>query len=413
MTDARLSSPGPGRSDRRDRAQWILDRYSRLGDKRVGGPGDKAVGTWISDELAELGYRVTVESFKATWSGLGEAFLAWPGGVASVISHPGSPAGRVVGPMSRRLAEVTDSGTAGAIAVLDLPYARWSSARDGRIREGVRFAIDRGAKAVVLVTHGPSGLAVPLNTGASGEDFPVPVAILSPRDAMAIPGCDTAEATLQVERQDKPCDVFNVVGQIDRGAGRTLVVSTPRSGWSICSGERGSGLASWLLLVEDAARSFPDVDIVALCTTAHERGYAGMGEHLSREPTPVDRTALWVHIGANAATRDWREVTGGLTPLPSADPQRFLAVSPALLSAARASFAGAPGLEVPHDVNDGAGGELGDIARAGYPAVAGVFGAHRFHHTAADDQSCVSADLSVDLADRMQQLIQSALRSAY
>jgi len=270
-------------------------------------------------------------------------------------------------------------------------------------------AVDRGARAIVLVTHGPSGLAVPLNTGVSGHDFPVPVAILSPRDAMAVPGYDTAEATFQVERQDEQREVFNVVGRIDRGAGRTLVLSTPRSGWSTCAGERGSGLASWLLLAEDAARGFPGFDILALCTTAHERGYAGMGEHMARAVTQVDRTALWVHIGANAATRDWREVPGGLTPLPSADPQRFLAVSPALLGAARASFAGAPGLEVPHDVNDGAGGELGDIARAGYLSVAGVFGAHRFHHTAADDHSCVSADLSVDVADRMLQLIRSAL----
>jgi len=83
-----------------------------------------------------------------------------------------------------------------------------------------------------------------------------------------------------------------------------------------------------------------------------------------------------------------------------------------LLNAARDSFAGAPGLEAPHDVNDGAGGELGDIATAGYPSVVGVFGAHRFHHTATDDLSCVSADLCIDLADRMLHLIRSTLSRA-
>lgn len=412
MTDARQSSPGPGWPDRLDRAEWILDRYGRLGDKRVGGAGDQAVGTWLSDELAEFGYRVTTEGFMATWSDPGDALLTWPGGSAPLISHPGSPAGRVVGPMSRRLAELTDSGPAGTITVLDLPHGRWSSALDGRIQDQVRFAVDRGAKAVVLVTHGPSGLAIPLNTGPTGDDFPVPVAILSPREAVALPSCGSAEAMFRVERHDEPREVFNVVGRIARGADRTLVLSTPRSGWSICAGERGSGLASWLLLVEDAAHAFPGVDVLALCTTAHERGYAGMGEHLAREPTPVDRAALWVHIGANAATRDWREVPGGLTPLASADPQRFLAVSPALLPAARAAFAGSPGLEVPHDVYQGAGGELADIAAAGYGPVVGVFGAHRFHHTEADDLSCVSAALSIDMADRMLRLIRSALSRA-
>lgn len=412
MTDARLSSPRAGSVDRRDRADWILDCYCRLGDKRAGSPGDQAAVAWIAEELSELDYRVTVEGFTATWSSAGATYLAWSGGAVPLISHPASPAGRLVGPMTRRLAEVTDPGPAGTVAVLDLPHARWSSARDGRIQDWVSSAVDRGAKAVVLVTHGPSGLAVPLNTGLTGDDFPVPVAILSPRDAIAIPVGDGVEATFRVERNDEPREVFNVVGRIDRGAGRTLVLSTPRSGWSTCVGERGSGLAAWLLLVEEAARSIPDVDILALCTTAHERGYAGMREHLSREPAPVDRTALWVHIGANAATKDWREVPGGLIPIPSADPQRFLAVSPSLLNAARDSFAGAPGLEAPHDVNDGAGGELGDIARAGYPSVVGVFGAHRFHHTATDDLSCVSADLCIDLADRMLHLIRSTLSRA-
>ncbi len=408
MTRERRSSR-PAPTDYRDRAESILDRYFRLGDKRAGGPGDQAVGTWIADELAQLGYRVALETFPTTWSDTSVASLAWSGGAVPLTSHPASPSGRVAGPMVRRRAETTDPGPAGTIAVIDLPHDRWSSARDDRIQACVRTAVDRGAQAVVLVTHGPSGLAACLNTGLSGDDFSVPVAILSPRDAVGIPALDGCLATFNVERDDAPREVFNVVGRVDRGADRTLILSTPRSGWSTCAGERGSGLAAWLLLIELAARSVMDFDILALCTTAHERGYAGIATHLSRRPTPVDRAALWVHIGANAATLDWRAVPGGLTPLPSADPQRFLAVSPTLLGVARDCFAGAPGLEAPYDVSEGAGGELGDIIEAGYPAVAGVFGAHRFHHTEADDLSCTSADLSVDLAERMIRLIRSTL----
>lgn len=394
------------------RAEEALVRFCRLGDKRTGGSGDEAVGAWIEEELSRLGFRVARETFTVNGSDEGSASLAWAGGEVPLISHPASPAGQVVGPMVRRPAEEANPGPAGAIAVLDLPHARWSSAHDSRIQEWVRSAVDRGAQAVVLVTHGPSGLAVSLNTGVVGDDFTVPVAVLSPREAVCLPTRNGAEAMFHVMREDAPRDVFNVVGRMDRGAGRTLILSTPRSGWSICAGERGSGLAAWLLLVEEVARNVTGVDILAISTTAHERGYAGMGAHLSGTPIPIDQSALWVHIGANAATRDWREVPGGLTPLPSADPQRFLAVSASLLPAARAAFAGSPGLEVPHDVDQGAGGELGDIAAAGYGPVIGVFGAHRFHHTAADDLSCVSADLSIDLADRMLQLIRSALSRA-
>lgn len=398
-----------GLSDPTERAHQALARFCEIGDKRAAGAGDEAVGAWIEEELSRLGYLVAREYFTTTWSNASVASLTWSGGAVPLIGHPASPTGSVVGPLIRRAAETAGLGPAGPVAVLDLPHARWSSARDLRIQGWVQSAVDHGAEAVVLVTHGPSGLAVQLNTGAAGDDFTVPVAVLSPREALGLPLQEGAEATFRFERQDESRNAFNVVGRIDRGADRTLVLSTPRSGWSTCAGERGSGLAAWLLLVEQAAHSLHDTDIVALSTTAHERGSAGMRAHLSRDPTPVDRAALWVHIGANAAARDWREVPGSLAPLPSADPQRFLAVSASLLTASRRCFAGSPGLEAPHDVAHGSGGELGDIAAAGYGAVVGVFGAHRFHHTQADDLSCVSAELSVDTAERMSRLIRSAL----
>ena len=54
-----------------------------------------------------------------------------------------------------------------------------------------------------------------------------------------------------------------------------------------------------------------------------------------------------MHLGAAVAARDWHERGAQLSPLPSADPQRFLLASGALLNAARAAFAGQPGLEAP------------------------------------------------------------------
>jgi len=409
MSDDGARSSRARPDDRTARAQDALARFCAFGEKRVGGNGDRATGEWVEGELAGLGYAVRRQVFTTNWSDDRQARLEWAGGSVDLTGHPASPAGTVTGALVRCGPGSTDTDVAGRIVVLDLPHGRWSSARDSRIQAWVGAAVEGGARAIVLVTHGPSGLAIRLNTGRTGYDFKVPVAILSPRDADRLPGQDGREAVLCLEREEAERSVFNVVGRIDRGAARTLVLSTPRSGWSDCAGERGSGLAAWLLLVAQAARTIEDINILALCPTAHERGHAGMAIHLAEGEPAIQDTVLWVHIGANAAARDWREVPEGLSPLPSADPQRFLAVSQQHLRDAGVCFAGSPGFEVPYDVSQGAGGELGDIAAAGYTSVIGVFGAHRFHHTRGDDLSCVSAELSVDLAERMQRLIRLVL----
>lgn len=412
MSDDGARSPGARRDERTARADEALARFYGFGNKRVGGQGDRASGEWIEGELSRLGYAVRRQVFSTTWSEDRQARLEWAGHSVALIGHPGSPAGTVRGALVRCAAGSAGADMADCIAVLDLPHGRWSSARDSRVQTWVRSAVEGGARAIILVTHGPSGLAIRLNTGRTGYDFDVPVAILSPRDADHLPGQDCREAVLCLEREEEERSVFNVVGRINRGAARTLVLSTPRSGWSDCAGERGSGLAAWMILVAEAARTAEDVNILAVCATGHERGHAGMAILLANGAPAIEDTALWVHIGANAATRDWREVPGGLLPLPSADPQRFLAASEQHLHDSGVCFAGSPGFEVAYDVSQGAGGELGDIAAAGYTSVIGVFGAHRFHHTQGDDLSCVSAELSVDLADRMQRLIRSVLSRA-
>ena len=117
-----------------------------------------------------------------------------------------------------------------------------------------------------------------------------------------------------------------------------------------------------------------------------------------------------MHLGAAVAARDWHERGAQLSPLPSADPQRFLLASGALLNAARAAFAGQPGLEAPDLAEpQAAAGELGSILRAGYDPVIGIFGAHRFHHVRSDDLRCVAPDLVPPVARAFAQVISKAL----
>jgi hypothetical protein len=185
-----------------------------------------------------------------------------------------------------------------------------------------------------------------------------------------------------------------------------LIISTPRSGWFTCTGERGPGVAIWLALARWAAARRDGPNITLLCTSGHEfenSGGAAFLQHLAPRNT---KTALWVHLGANAATRDWQEMGAApAIPLPSADPQRYLMATADLASSAGVAFAGQPGLEVIHPTGRGAAGELTHILSAGYPSVIGVFGGHRFHHAPSDGLQCVSVPLIVSAAEGFQRVI--------
>ena len=137
-------------------------------------------------------------------------------------------------------------------------------------------------------------------------------------------------------------------------------------------------------------------DIVFICNTGHEYENLGAEQSLKAIAPKPRYTAFWLHLGANLAARDWHDSLGRMTPLPGADSQRYLVVSPPLLDAARAEFAGLAGLEAPYPTDRITAGELTGIVAAGYRPVVGIFGLHRFHHVADDDIRCLSAGLVED-----------------
>src|SRR5205085_10030380 len=133
-----------------------------------------------------------------------------------------------------------------------------------------------------------------------------------------------AAATLTVAGQGGMRPAWNLIARLDRKAARTLIFSTPRSGWFTCAAERGSGLAAWLALARWMAAERRGHNLEFLATSGHEYIYLGGEKYLAeRAPKPAN-TRLWTHIGASFAARDWHELAGGLRPLPGVDPQRVL-----------------------------------------------------------------------------------------
>lgn len=387
-------------------AMRILERYAGFGDKAAGGAGDNACGAWIEGELKAMGYACERQAFEVP-AYEGEApSLSIDGAQATLIPQaivqptPGLT-GRLFLPKRGE----------GEIALLVLPYARWSTAT-GEVERRVKAATEAGAKAVVLVTTGPTGQAVALNTPVDKPLFDVPVAVLAPRDADPFVEATArgAAATLRMPGRSFRRPAFNVTATLSRSASKTLVLSTPRSGWFGCVGERGSGLAAWLQLAAWAARSKLAVNLALVATSGHEYEYAGGETYIAHAAPKPAATALWVHLGANVAARDWHERGAQLGPLPSADPQRFLLASPPLVEACKAAFAGQPGLEQTYPADPKrAAGELASILAAGYDPVMGIFGAHRFHHARGDDLSCVSPALIPPVANAFATVIASAL----
>lgn len=371
-----------------------LTRYAALGNKRAGGPGDTAAGEWLAGELVRHGYKTERQNFSVPYFDTMCAQLSTGDRTAEVYAQPivvPTPPGGIEAPIVRVDGAGRWSGSLkGAIALVDLPYGRWSSLLAKGIRQPLDAAFAGGAAAAVVVTNGPTGKVIALNADGRRPMFPGPLALIAPALAAdflaAASRGERARLVIQGTSSTRPA--FNLVGRIDRGANRWLAISTPRSGWFTCAAERGGGIAAWLDLAAWAPSAFPRHDLAFICNTGHEYEYLGAAEAMKKIAPPVAQTSFWLHLGANVAARDWHE-TVPPSPLPSVDPQRFLSITPELLPLARGIFGGQPGYERPVSSAVMSAGELDEVIRAGYAPAAGVFGTHRFHHSEDDDERCL------------------------
>lgn len=392
--------------------QAALERFASFGVKASGGPGDTASGAWLEGELTALGFRCERQAFEVPYAEVRKATLTAGDRGATVVPQAivkaTGPAGLN---LPLKMAGV-DGRLDGAIALVVLPFRRWVSMAEPAVSSSLKDAFDRGAAAAVVVTTGPTGEAIALNVSAAKPGFAQPVVLLAPKDAAPFVAAAKANApaTLVVDADNGRRPAFNLICRLDRGAAKTLIVSTPRSGWFTCAAERGAGLAVWLSLAHDLAAAKPGVNLEFVATSGHEYIYLGGEQYLEhRAPKPAD-TRLWVHIGASAAARDWHEL-GSLRPLPSADSQRVLTATPDLLDRTRSAFKGISGLEAVYEANKAnAGGELVNVIEAGYASAIGLYGGHRFFHTARDDMRCVSGDLVWPVAKAFGSAIDGALK---
>jgi hypothetical protein len=291
------------------------------------------------------------------------------------------------------------------IAVIVFPTARHAAlfAANG-VGLTVTNAARAGAKAIVMVTTGPTGEAIALNCPEDGF-VKVPAAVLAPKQAAPI--VDAArrgvQATLVVDGDATHKPSPNVIGRITRGD-RWIAISTPRSGWFGCVGERGTGTALFLELANWAARRFPDLSVFVMSTGGHEYFFAGSHRAVLFAP-PAASTLLWTHIGATVAVREAQDRNGSLVMLDTADPQRSLMATDNIRAAAVQAFAGLSGLSNPTAVRAGAG-ELSAFTDRGYTKAFAVIATHRPFHTVQDTLECVDGRLIVPVLQAHQRMME-------
>jgi hypothetical protein len=373
----------------------FLDKGKAL---QTGTEGDLGLTARVADRLAAAGFAVERQRFEAPGFRQRAAYLAAGEATAPVapqgIVTPTGPGG-VEAPL-RLWRDRTDTpAVRDAIALLVLPFARHSQLRAPVVRERLDLVLAGSPRAVVMITTGVTGETIWLNAPYDKPYASVPMATLGPKPGAAVLAAAERGETgrLVLDGEVVRLASANVFGRIS-GRGPVIVVSTPRTGWVRAVAERGPGIATFLALAAWAPKALPRNDLLFVSTCAHEYDNAGGVHFINTEaPKPAD-THLWVHLGAGFAARDWHEASQWtLRPLPSADEQRYLVGSEALVPDLREIFAGLPGLENAYPAAAGAAGELGEVLGHGYKRAFGAYSGHPFHHTEQDGIGCTDPRL--------------------
>jgi hypothetical protein len=278
--------------------------------------------------------------------------------------------------------------------------------------EPITAAIAAGAGAVIAITEGPTGEVIAMNASPDLR-WPVPVVLAAPKEGDALRRLALQRATVRLVsegRSEPSARAQNVIAR-KAGSGRRLVISTPKSGWFACAGERGSGIAVALALASWAVNRLA-APVTFISTSGHE--FEGLGGKLllkDHAPAPDD-VALWVHIGANVACNAVSFSDGSPKRLDGPSQQRGIQVTEALIPLLKQAFAGQVGYEKPIPADPArAIGEAAVFLEAGYAPLIGLVGAHPLHHTPIDLPAiATSPDQLVPVAQALARAVQGIMR---
>lgn len=361
-----------------------VETYVSLGVHRFGTDTDRKTTDWIADELSSAGLKTEFQTFS-----LGKQYLLDQASVTlgdkTIAALPfwWPPQDKASFSLTATLAG--DTGDAGGrIVWLRLPNDRAAYLADAH-RNAIKAAAARMPLAIVVTIDNSGEDIYAYNVAQDDAPWPVPVIIVAASAQAVLDKArhDGTPVAIDVKgRYAANVEGRNVVARLDRGADKTIVVSTPTTGWFTCGCERGSGIAGFLAMARSFAIMKPDVNFVFVATAGHEIGHGGMEVFLHNQPPPPDKTLAWIHFGASIACYEWQKTETGWTTTKTVDPRRAMISSQSAANLTQAAFNGQPFVRV--TASGPPPGELRDIYAAGYRNFFGIAAGHRFFHTPAD-----------------------------
>jgi len=383
-------------------------KYVNFGEHRTGTKVDTETANWLAEAFMASGCDARLSAFtfrkfdfeSADLSVGGEEIACFP------LWHP-LPTGAAPLQAALRLVDATPPAkTTPHIALISFKFdvratitPRMPSARQ------INDAIQGGAIAIVAVTEGPSDEIIGLNAINLPRSWEVPVAVVAGRDKarlekMAINGV-TAKLRI-VGKYIDDAKANNVIAS--RGTtGKTIVVSTPISGWFRCGGERGVGIAVMLGLARWLNQQKSTQRYLFVATSGHEFGGIGMKHYLKNDALDKKEVMAWLHLGAGFAVWDWQKVNGKLTRMNTIEKRRYLMSTAELAPIIAPAFSALDGMK---PITDSSVGEIDLLLKAGYAAF-GIVGAQQLHHTPIDLANNTAPEILEPIARALAQSLQA------
>ena len=392
-----------------DALQADVVRYVSLGEGRTGSVASLRGFEWLDGRLGDAGYRTraialpvdvhepeSVELVAGTQR-IADGFPLWP---VVWTGHDGIEA---------RLCALSEPDCgAGDIIYLRLPFNALSSAFHPDYRAALQEVVRRRPAAAVAIVDHPTGEVVALNVRGAEEDGTpparrVPFLVLGQKHETALQAAAASRRTVRLRMTGKTTSASDLTLIADSGPPdqRAIVITTPRNGWFLSGGERGSGIAVALGLADWIRKNRPEIPVRLAFTSHHELGGAGMKKVLTDPAFAEDRVKLWVHLGANIATREPVVRDGRLSFTPGPNAQRGIGVSAPLVADLQRAFAGRDPIRIDSLADTRPVGEMALIARGGdYPLV-GVVGYQLTHHTRLDTAESTSPQTLAPMAEAL------------
>jgi predicted GNAT family acetyltransferase len=361
-----------------------VKHYEQFGIHRYGSAGANGALDWLAGRLRAAGLKVEEQPFTMERQYfLDQAALTVNAKTIPVLPQwwiPGDKASfELTAPIAR------DGDAAGKFVRLHLSYDQGAYLNKSH-RDAIAGALARKPAAVLLTIGHPSGEIFTYNVAQSDTPWPVPVILVAPKDEPLLDAAEQAGSPVSVSvkgRYENNVAGRNVIGRLDRGKDRTIVVSTPVTSWFTSTCERGPGIAAFLASASLAATSLPNANFVFVGTTGHEIGHGGMEYFIHDKAPKPDASISWIHYGASLGCyRRTREGDRWIIT-PEVDAQaRGIGISDSLVATVEKPF---------HDIaatrfvgKNAAIGELREIQGKGYPDFVGMFGLHPLFHTPQD-----------------------------